>query len=169
MRDWFWIQRILDGGPLIVPGTGDFAFQHVYVVDVARAFKQTLEASRCIGEAYNVASEEIFTLNGYLQELGRLLGRGPQLVHLPQEEFDALPFSTNPQGDVFPFNTRRDSTFSLDKVKRDLGYPSTPLREWMPATIEWHTRGSDRHSIGYEYRDEELRFVAQFCETAGPV
>lgn len=163
-RDFFWIERILDGGPLLVPGSGDCAFQHVFVDDVASAFSAVLEHPDGIGQAYNVASEEIFSLNDYLRSLGSLLNHDPELVHVDQEVFDAQSFSTSPHGDVFPFNTRRTAIFSLDKIKRDLGFRSTPFRQWMPETIDWYLNACGGHSTGYERRAEEIAFARKWLE-----
>jgi nucleoside-diphosphate-sugar epimerase len=163
-RDYFWIERILDGGPLLVPGSGECAFQSVCIEDVAQAFVRLLDVPRSIGEAYNVAGEEVFSLNDYLRALGRLLGRKPELVHVDQDVFDALPFSTSPNGDVFTFNTRRTAVFSLDKIKRDLGVRFTPFMEWMPRTIEWFVKNQSGHSVGYEHRSEELAFIRRWKE-----
>ncbi len=161
-RDFFWIERILDGKPLLIPGSGDFAFQQVYVEDVARAFAALLNFSVSVGQAYNVATEEIFSLNDYLQALGKLLNRHPEFVHVDQEIFDRLPFSTHAHGDVFPFNTRRTAIFSLDKIKDELLYTATPFNEWMPTTIDWFTKAYRGHSIGYEWRQEELAFIERW-------
>jgi nucleoside-diphosphate-sugar epimerase len=156
-RDWFWIERIMDGGPLLVPGTGNDPFQQVFVSDVARAFADLLQHPATIGNAYNVAAEESFTLNGYIGRLGEMLGRDPELVHIPQEEFDRLPFSTSPEGDVFTFNTRTPAVFSLEALRRDIGYRSTPFAKWMGDTIAWWRAPGRRHSFGYAQRPEELR------------
>lgn len=158
-RDFFWIERILDGGPLLVPGPGDFAFQQVFVDDVARAFVRLVETPRTVGKAYNVAGEETFTLNQYLRMLGLLLGRTPHLVHVDQAIFDALPFSLSTSGDVFPFNTRRPAVFGLDAIRRDTGYSPTPFEEWMGETIAWWQTASHGHSNGYDRRAEELEFL----------
>jgi dTDP-glucose 4,6-dehydratase len=160
-RDYFWIERILDGGPLLVPGTGDDAFQGVYVEDVVSALEKLVANPRTVGKAYNVASEQIFSLDSYLNELAALLGKSVDLVHVPQEIFDTLPFSTSPEGDVFPFNTRRDAVFSLEKIKQDLDYRSTPFGEWMPKTIEWFVNRFVGHSNGYSRRPEELKFLSR--------
>ncbi len=160
-RDHFWIQRILDGGPLLVPGIGDFAFQQVFLDDVVQAFLLLLDHPDSVGKAYNVAAEEIFSLNDYLHALGALLGREPEMIHIEQQAFDALPISSSPEGDVFPFNTRRESVFSLDRIKHDLGYRSTPWDEWMNQTIDWYlTTGRD--SIGYRNRDREIEIAARW-------
>lgn len=158
-RDYFWIQRILDRRPLLVPGSGDHAFQHVYVEDVARAFYNLLEVEASIGEAYNVAAEEIFSLNEYLKALAELLSIKPEIVHIAQDEFDRLDISRHPDGDVFPFNTRRTAIFSLEKIKRDLDYCSTPFAEWISKTINWFVNICGRDSVGYERRNEELQII----------
>lgn len=163
-RDFFWIERILDGGPLLIPGGGDFAFQSVYVEDVARAFVNLLELKNSIGKAYNVVGEEIFSLNDYLKRLCRLLDRQPQFVHIEQGEFDKLAFSTNPSGDVFPFNTRRTAVFSLDKIKRDLNFRSTSFEQWNQRTIDWYLNTYNGHSNGYNRRDEEMEFAKKWIK-----
>jgi nucleoside-diphosphate-sugar epimerase len=161
-RDFFWIERILDGGPLLVPGGGSHPFQSVYVEDVAAAFVKALDVPASVGESYNIVSEEIFSLNDYLGALSNLLGKRPELIHVDQDVFDALPFSTSDAGDVFPFNVRRTSVFSVEKAKRDLGFRSTPFRSWMPKTIEWFTRQFKGHSNGYERRWDEMKFAERW-------
>jgi nucleoside-diphosphate-sugar epimerase len=160
-RDYFWVERILDGQPLIVPGTGKFLFQQVFVEDVARAFVSLLDQPSSVGKAYNVASEETYTLNEYLTMLATILERTLDVVHVNQEEFDDLPFSQHKAGDVFPFNVRRTALFSLDRIKADLGYRSTPFRTWMPQTISWFASRTSQHSVGYERRGEEAEFIRQ--------
>ena len=74
---------------------------------------------------------------------------------------DSTPFrSARPYGDVFPFNTRRDAVFSLEKIMRHTGYRSTPFETWMRKTIEWWKKTPHAHSNGYDRRREELE-VAQ--------
>ncbi len=159
LRDFFWIERILDGHPLLVPGNGDHAFQQVFVLDAARAFVDLLDNEKSIGQAYNVAADEIFSLNDYLKSLAGLLNRDVELVHVPQDVFDGLPVSTDPFGDVFPFNTRRTAVFSLLKIKNDLFYISTPFKEWMPLTIDWYLNHFGKHSNGYDRREQELDYI----------
>jgi nucleoside-diphosphate-sugar epimerase len=160
-RDYFWIQRILDAGPILVPGSGDHAFQQVYVGDVALTLTALLDRPTSIGKAYNVAGEEIFSLNDYLHALATLMNREVSLVHIPQDEFDQLSISSHPRGDVFPFNTRRTAVFNLDAIKRDIGYRSTPFHQWMQKTIAWWATGNRGDSIGYERRPMELELAAQ--------
>ncbi len=162
MRDWFWIERILDGRPLLVPGSGDFAFQQVFVDDVAQAFADLLDYDSTVGKAYNVAAEEIYSLDDYLGRLASMLEKNPEIIHINQEEFRQLPFSSHPRGDVFTFNVQRTSVFSLDRIKVDIQYRSTPFERWMAKTIEWFQHGSCGHSLGYEFRGNELQAIAHW-------
>lgn len=164
-RDFFWIERILDGGPLLVPGPGEVEFQNVYVEDVATAFADLLDCPVSVGQAYNVADETRFSLNSYLQFLAELLQKEPHIVHVDQERFDALPFSLSSEGDVFPFNTRRNAVFSLEKARRDLGFRSTPVRDWMNETILYFTGRFKGHSNGYGSRRKEIEFSGRLAGT----
>jgi len=164
-RDYFWIQRILDGKTLLVPGSGDFAFQQVYVNDTARAFCDVLETDKTIGEAYNVASEEIYSLNDYIRMIAQILGKDPEIVHIDQREFDKLDISYFPGADVFPFNTRRTAVFSLDKIKNHTGFKTTPFSEWMPLTIDWYIKNV-KNSFGYDRRNRELEIAEEWKKAA---
>lgn len=165
-RDWFWIERILDGKPLLVPDDGNFRFQQVYIEDATDAFCKVIETDKSIGEAYNVAGEESFTLNEYLARLMKLLGRSVEAYHIDQQEFDNLEISYSPEGDVFTFNTRRDAVFSLKKIKEHFGYLTTPFDDYMTITINWFLNKPKQHSAGYARRDEEIKIINSLMSNA---
>jgi nucleoside-diphosphate-sugar epimerase len=142
-----------------VPGSGDFAFQNVFVEDVARMFVELLDFPGSVGHAYNIAGDEIYSLNDYLCLIAKILGLEPEFVHVEQDTFDRAPFSTHQHGDVFPFNTRRTAVFSLDKIKKDMNYRSTPVAEWLAKTVQWYQQEYDGHSTGYEKREQEIEFI----------
>ncbi len=160
-RDYFWIERIIDGNPLLVPGEGNFKFQQVYIEDVAEAFCKIIEIERSIGEAYNVAGEEVFTLNQYLETLMNLLNKQVEIYHIDQKKFDEHEISYSSEGDVFTFNPRRDAIFSLEKIKDHLEYKSTPFNEYMKITIDWFLNNYKNHSCGYMKRAEEIKIIKE--------
>ena len=159
IRDFFWIERILDGKPLLVPGSGEFKYQVIYVEDLARIFVDILNTESTIGKAYNAAADEIIILNKYLLKLAELLNTEVELVHIDQEKFDALSFSYSRYGDVFPFNTRRDAVFDISKIKNAIKFKSTPYDEWMTKTVDWYRKSNKKSSIGYDKRNEELKQI----------
>ncbi|MBN1300185.1 MAG: NAD-dependent epimerase/dehydratase family protein [Melioribacteraceae bacterium] len=163
-RDFFWIERILDGGPLLVPGSGDYASQNVFVRDLARSYVELLQHDFTTGHAYNVASEEINSLNDYLDKLCMLLGKEPERIHVDIETFLKKPFSVSNEGHAFPFNTFRTTVFSLDKIKKDINFVSTPFEDWMPETIEWYLNECSGHSVGYSSRKDEISFLRKYHE-----
>jgi nucleoside-diphosphate-sugar epimerase len=167
-RDAFWIARMLDGGPIIVPGSGQFLFQQVFVDDVARLFAGVIERDATIGRAYNVASEDAFTLEEYLMKLAHLLQVDPTLVHVPHKQFDALEISTYPGADVFPFDSRRHAYFDLTETVRDLNYRSTPFDNWMTKTIDWYRDRLPEATFGYERRSAEIDVARHFATTPRP-
>ncbi len=158
-RDFFWIQRMLDQKPLLIPGSGDFAFQQVFIDDVAKAFCDILDYEITNGNAYNIAAEEVYSLNEYITNLSELLNLKPEIVHIDQEVFDQLDISYSPEGDVFPYNTKRTAIFSLEKIKKDINYKSTPFNEWMTETIEWFVNNQNGNSFGYENRNKEIDVI----------
>jgi nucleoside-diphosphate-sugar epimerase len=160
-RDAFWIARMLDGGPLLVPGSGDHLFQQVFVDDVARLFARALTAEASVGRAYNVASEEAYTLNDYLARLARLLDMSPEIVHIGHAHFDALDVSRYPNADIFPFDSRRQATFDLTDTMRDLDFRSTPFDKWMNETVEWYRDRLPGATFGYERREREIEIARQ--------
>lgn len=163
-RDAFWIVRILDGKPVIVPGTGEHVFQQVFVDDVARMFAAALRTDESVGKAYNVASEESRSLNEVLSLLAGLLDQDPEFVHIPQDAFDQLDISTFPGADVFPFNTRRTAVMDLSGTLADLGVSTTPFETWMKKTIDWFRPRLPDATFGYDRREREVRIAREYMD-----
>lgn len=153
-RDFFWAKRILDGGPVLVPEGGKYKFHLVYVEDVAQAFVNASKFPETIGNKYNIASEEVYTLSEYLNILARTLGVAPELIPLPAEEVNSLLPKTLEYG--FPFHTYRDAYFSIEAAKQDLNFQTTPLKGWLSDTIEWF---SSKNGNGSEWRQGEIKYI----------
>lgn len=168
-RDYFWIQRLLDKKPVLVPGSGDHTFHPVFAGDVARAFVDLLEHDISIGKAYTIAGDECFSLNEYLHKLSAILGVQPKFVHLPQNLFDSLKISTYPGADVFPFNVRRTAIFNIERIKRDLNIELTPFDRWIKETIEWYRFTYNLDSPGYENRSKEVEIAQKYFELINKV
>ncbi|KAB2843074.1 MAG: NAD-dependent epimerase/dehydratase family protein [Melioribacteraceae bacterium] len=159
IRDYFWIQRILDGNPILIPGSGDYASQHVFVKDLAKAFVDIIKTEKTIGQAYNVAAEEIFSLNDYLDNLCKLLKKNPERINIDLEVFENLPYSIINGGHAFPFNTYSTAIFSIKKIVSDINFKPTPFNEWMPLTIDWYLNKFKGDSVGYNFRKDEVEFI----------
>ncbi len=69
-----YLWRLLDGGPLLLPGGGQAPLRHVYGDDVARLIVSLLSRPATFGRAYNVAQLETPTLIELLEHLASRLG-----------------------------------------------------------------------------------------------
>lgn len=153
-RSWYWIQRLADGQPILVPQTDpDTIFAHAWSADVARLFVRAAGSPAAHGRTYNAGGREILTLADYLRTAARLLGREPRLVHAPLEWIRAQP---GLEGYDPPFAGER-FVMDLQRARQELGYEPTPLSAWLDETLRWHLegyRGPD--SRGYARREAEV-------------
>ena len=47
--------------------------------------------------------------------------------------------------------------YDLSKAERELGFATTPVEEWVEATVDWYRNRYDGpDSPGYEHRDAEV-------------
>ncbi|MHB8928032.1 MAG: NAD-dependent epimerase/dehydratase family protein [Bacillota bacterium] len=122
-RRGFYIQRVADGGPVIIPAGLNPPFRHVFVDDVAQALAAMAGNERAYGRAYNLAMEEFLFL-------------------------DRTPL--NPFRLPIPW---RSLVLDVGRAVADLGYRSTPVRQWVAETVRWFL-GPDR---GRDSRDYERR------------
>ncbi len=153
-RTWFWVQRVADGQDLLVPQTiPTTIFRHAYVDDVAEAFVRAAANPLAFYKAYNLAGEEILSLEDYVRAIASILGREAKIVVASLERIRQQPGLSDFQA---PFVGER---FVLDiaKAKQDLRYQPTPLDIWLKQTISWFLnsyRGAD--SDGYAKRAAEV-------------
>jgi nucleoside-diphosphate-sugar epimerase len=153
-RTWYWIQRIADGKPVLIPQTSPSAvFNHAYVDDVAEIFLKCVLNPSAFGQAYNVAGKEILTLDDYVGAIAESMNLRPEVRSGPlawiREQEGLAEF-------VGPFVTER-FVMSIDKAGRELGYSPTPLAKWLKPAVRWFLEeyhGPD--SNGYDKRNFEV-------------
>jgi len=161
-RTWFWVQRIADGGPVLVPRTvPSTIFNHAYVDDVAETFAKSIGNPAAFNQAFNVAGREILALEDYVRSIAEAAGLESRTVSAPAELIGRQEGLTDFRG---PFVGER-FVMSVDKVRRELGCELTPLTEWLKETVRWFLdeyRGPD--SSGYEKRALEVEAAETLAE-----
>jgi nucleoside-diphosphate-sugar epimerase len=157
LRFWFYLQRLLDGGPLLLTEGGRQAFTHVYSEDLARGYLLALENDRAEHRVYNMAQREIVTLHDLVTVAAGALGLDPELVPVPSGAATSGDWTyADPYGPLTRF------VMSSARAGDDLGYATTPFREWLSVTARWYRDeydGSD--SMGYEHRPAEIEAAAR--------
>ncbi len=155
-RTEFFARRIADEGGILLPREGrGRIFQKVFRDDVASAVISALDNPRAHDTAYNVAQEEILSLERYFGVMSHCLDVSPPvLVDVPG------PDLVDKLGPEYRPPLPGPKTVRLDRARRDLDYASSPYLEWMKETLDWILAGSPPD--GYEtLRERELQMMDQ--------
>lgn len=116
-REHFIYSRIKTGSEILIPGNGNAEVQFVFAKDVAESIALIIE-KKAVG-AFNCACSESITLNGLVEEMGRIVGKPPRIKLRPEK--DGANFSES----EFPF---ANETFLCANEKlKTLGIKFTPL------------------------------------------
>lgn len=79
------VDRIRRGKPLVMFGDGTTPWSFTFVPDLARAFLGLAGNPRAFGEDFHACSEERCVWEDLYLEFGRLLGKTPNIVHIPAD------------------------------------------------------------------------------------
>ncbi len=154
LRGWYYFQRLLDGGPILVPCCGERSFRIVYSEDLAAGYLLALDAPVAAGRTYNIAQQEIVRLSDFLTAAAAGLGADVELVEVTRNELKNA-------GVVGPYDRMSNFIPNVSSAVTELGYRSSPFDEWVAATARWYRDDYDGPDApGYEHRDVELRIAA---------
>ena len=150
---YFFLQRMLDGGPIILPKLSKHNLRHIYEKDLARVYPRLVDQTSCWNGAFNIAGKEVLTAEEYLGYIANHVDKELRIVYLPQAELDAKDY-------VQPFEFNRISDIS--RLQEEVGVELTTFGTWMSTTVDWYlTDYTGPDSKGYERRQEEIDLAAQ--------
>ena len=152
-RGYFYIERIQDGGPLLLTNGGEQLVQNVYSDDLARAYMLAIEGEPR-RHAYNVGGQ-LAPLRRWLELAAQGLSRSVDFLAVGGDTLaERLPDYHEPW--EFHYNLFLDTC----RAERELGFHPTPLGKWWPQIARWYAEQTDLHpSAGYDRRQEELDFA----------
>jgi nucleoside-diphosphate-sugar epimerase len=153
-----YLWRMLDGGPILLPGGGDLATRHVYSGSVVKAILSLLGRAETFGQAYNLAQDETPTLRELLALVASLLGAPARLVDVPREAVRAAGLDPLL---LSPFSGTWMSFLDPARAKAELGFRHEPLGSYLDkivAAFLAHSRADP--PPGYESRPVELALAA---------
>lgn len=155
-RVWWFVQRILDGGPILLPDWGPGRiFQVVYADDLVRAFVGSTGNAVTYRRAYNVAQPELFTAETWAKALAGALGREVECVHIP----DHLVKPAGLDHYQIPIVHRPFGHFMMDifRARSEIPFEPTPGAEWIADTARGCAENPPvQDSMGYELRSREI-------------
>jgi nucleoside-diphosphate-sugar epimerase len=149
-----YLWRMLDGGPVLLPGGGDGPTRHVYSGSVVRAILAMLGRADTHGRAYNLAQDETPALSELLTLAAERLGTPPRLVEVPVETVRAAGLDPLL---LSPFSGTWMSFLDPSRAKAELGFRHEPLGSYLDKIVTAflaHPRPDP--PPGYEQRAAEL-------------
>lgn len=151
-----YLQRVEDGGPLLVPAeTYDWRATLGWVKDAGFAVALAAEAPAEIRGAYNVGFRDL-SLHRLLAGIAGAMGKELRAVPVP---FTDLPQGSSPYGPAAsPYgpNPRRPAGYDLTRSEADLGFRPSEPEDALAETLAWYRVARPSHP-GYQDREDELR------------
>ena len=144
-----YIQRIADGGPVLVPAeTYEWQAGVAWVKDIGFACALACDLRKdTTGKAYNAAFEGV-SLRDLLEGFSRALGVPARLHPVP---FAELPDGASPYGP----DPRRPAGYVVERARRELGFEPSALEDALAETLAWYRVSHPSHP-GYANRPREL-------------
>lgn len=163
MHIWFYLQRFLDGGPVLLPNEiPDILLRIVFAEDVANAFVAAIGNPAARNRVYNIGGEEVFTLNDYADMVRTAAESSSEIVNHPI----ALIREAEGLADYRPEFLGFDSIPDIAEARRDLGYRPAPVQQRIAETVEWIRSLSELpDSRGYAGRDAEIALARRLSRT----
>ncbi len=153
-----YLWRMLDGGPILLPGGGDRPTRHVYSGSVVKAILALLGGAHAHGQAYNLAQDETPTLRELLTLVADRLGAAAWLVDIPSESVRAAGLDPLL---VSPFSGTWMSFLDPSRAKADLGFRHEPLGSYLDKIVtSFLAHPPLAPPPGYESRAVELTIAA---------
>jgi nucleoside-diphosphate-sugar epimerase len=161
-RVWWFVQRVLDGGPFVIPDYGHGHIFHLtYVDDLARAYGIATGHPAARNKIYNMNNPETFTDEIWIQAVADALGRETSWERVPPDRLAAIGLD----GYAMPIAVRTvgNSLGDIAAIRADLGFEFTPEKEWLKDTAQGcadHPPAED--SAGYDRRSAEIAGALRF-------
>lgn len=125
------VRRLLDGGPLLVPVEGGPRIRHVHQADVVAAILRLIETGAGKGSAYNLAQDDLWTLDDFLDRVAGLLGIEPDIVRVPRAELETAGLFPA----CAPFANPWMSILDNRRAKEELGLGFAGFDEYLPELV----------------------------------
>jgi nucleoside-diphosphate-sugar epimerase len=144
-----YIQRVEDGGPVIVPKESyERQAGLAWVKDIGFACALACDLRKdTTHKAYNAAFDGV-SLRDLVEGIARAFGKPARLHPLPFEKVppDASPYGPDP---------RRAAGYVLDRARKELGFEPSALEDALAETLAWYRVARPSHP-GYVNRPLEL-------------
>jgi nucleoside-diphosphate-sugar epimerase len=160
LRLWGYLQRMLDGGPIVLPEGGRRRVRHLLASDLAAIIGRLADGPPPRHFAYNLAQPDIVTLRALLEDAARAADVRPRFVDAPWEACRAAGLDER----FSPYAGRWSSLLDPARATQELGFAGTASPDYLPRLVRWHLehRPSASHD-GYAQRERELAMATDLA------
>lgn len=164
-RTQAYFERLLDGGPIILPDGGLNSWGFLWVHDVAEVVVSNLINSNAFGNAYNLAQREVVSLRQFVELAAAFLDRRPVLVSVPWEWLKNVQLTPS----FSPYSHDHDIVLDIGAAQKDLLFQPTPFATWCELlTHHFRTTWDGQPSRLYASRPLELKLVEELARLRLP-
>lgn len=158
-RLWAWLERMRDGGPILLPDDGVQPVRFVYAGDVAAALVRLAEGRGWpAAPALNLAQPGEESLRAFLERCAALGGFAPRWVPVDAATLEAAGLADNCATYWGPWCSRPDPTAAFTA----LGMITRGPEEYLPPVVQAHLADPPAESHpGYARRAEERALAAR--------
>ncbi len=148
-----YIQRVEDGGPVLVPSeTYEWQAGLAWVKDIGFACALACDLRKdAEHKAYNAAFEGV-SLRDLIEGIAHALGQPARLHPMP---FSEIPAGARPYGP----DPSRSAGYLLDRARRELGFEPSALEDALAETLAWYRVAHPSHPE-YASRADELALIS---------
>lgn len=126
-----YLERLLTGGPLLLPEGGLNSWGFLWAADIADVIAANLGNKRALGQAYNLAQREALSLREFVERAGAHLDREARVLPLPSSWLEAIGVGTA----FSPYTHDHDILFDCRRAEDDLLFRPTPVETWIEALV----------------------------------
>lgn len=160
LRLWGWLERMLDGGPVLVPDGGTWPLRFLYAGDVAQALLRLLEDGPPPQAVYNLAQPDILSLREFLDRVARTAGSASRFMDVPWKELEQAGVG---RWDL-PYAGPWSSVLDPARAVGEWGFAGTRADDYLQAVVGWHLENRPTQSHrGYAARPRELALAARLA------
>lgn len=157
-RLWAYLERLLDGGPLLLPDGGTNPARFVWAEDVARVLASLAGGLEPPGRVYNLAMPDEPRLRDLLAGAAAVLGVAADFVPCTEDDLGEAGLDLY----VSPYSGAWCSRPDPARATAELGFRGTPSAAWLPEVVRAHLAEARPASHpAYAGRARELALAAR--------
>lgn len=127
----YWL-RIVDGSPLLLPGSV-FRKSVIYSKDAAKALDTVARGRGVLGEVFNFGDSVAVSLREWVDLSASIMNRAVEKIPVTFERLKERGIKPS----FSPYSSRCDAVMDLEKVEKAFNWKSSQMRDWMKETIDW--------------------------------